>query len=256
MSQIETNWNPELYNNKHAFVYGYGESLIELLNPQKDERILDIGCGSGQLTQKIAELAKEAVGLDYSADMIADAKAKFPEVTFKVASAADFEFDEKFDALFSNAALHWVTSYKEAAQCMYKSLKTGGRLVLEMGGKGNVGIIVSELKNQLVIKGYPTQAAMELWYFPSVGEYASVLEEAGFRVTFAQHYDRPTELADAATGIKDWLSMFGKTFFEGVATEDIESIKEAVQQNVKSSCFVDGKWYADYKRLRIIAVKE
>ena len=102
MSQIETNWNPELYNNKHAFVYGYGESLIELLNPQKDERILDIGCGSGQLTQKIAELAKEAVGLDYSADMIADAKAKFPEVTFKVASAADFEFDEKFDALFSN----------------------------------------------------------------------------------------------------------------------------------------------------------
>lgn len=255
MSEVITNWKPELYNQKHSFVYNYGKSLIDLLDPQKGERILDLGCGSGQLTSQIHELADEVIGIDNSEEMIADAKSKFKEIEFRVASATNFQFDKKFDAIFSNAVLHWVRDYASAIRCMYNNLKSEGRIVLEFGGKGNVEAIVSQLRNSLKKRGYIRQSELELWYFPSIGEYAPLLEKEGFRVIFAQHYDRPTELADEKKGIKDWLSMFGVAFFEEVTEEDIEEIKDEVQQSIKPQCFKDGKWYADYKRIRIKAIK-
>lgn len=256
MSQLVTDWNPNLYNDKHEFVYNFGESLIQLLDPKETERILDLGCGSGQLTYQISQFAKDVIGIDQSVPMIADAQSKFKNIDFQVADAADFSFEEKFDAIFSNATLHWVTNYKAAIKCMFANLKENGRLVLEFGGKGNVQTIVKELRSSLASRGYAKESKLQLWYFPSIGEYTTQLETRGFSVTMAQHFDRPTELADEKTGIKDWISMFGSRFFEGVALEDIEDIKTEVQENIKSTCFKNGKWYADYKRLRIIAVKD
>ncbi len=255
MNQIKTNWNPELYNNKHSFVYDYGEDLITILQPKKIERILDLGCGSGQLTHKISQLAREAVGVDSSIEMIADAKEKFKGIDFQAADAASFSFEEKFDAIFSNATLHWVLNYKEAIQCMFDNLKDNGRIVLEFGGKGNVQTIVNQLRKSLVNRGYIEQSQLKQWYFPSIGEYVIELEAAGFRVTMAQHFDRPTELVNKTTGIKDWIAMFGKAFFNNVSLNHIEEIKQEVQEKIKSKCFKNGKWYADYKRIRIVAVK-
>lgn len=252
---MKDHWNANLYNQKHAFVFEYGKGLIELLQPQAQERILDLGCGAGQLTYQISQLAEEAVGIDKSAEMIKSAKAQFPAIEFRVADASNFHFEQPFDAIFSNATLHWVLEYRKAIQCIYDNLKPGGRMVVEFGGKDNIGQIVKELKAVLVQYGYEAQSKIELWYFPSIGAYASALEQVGFRVTFAQHYDRPTELADEKTGIKDWLSMFGQTFFEGVKKEDIEPIKSSIQQNLRPLLFKNGKWYADYKRIRLIAFK-
>ncbi|SDL65830.1 Trans-aconitate methyltransferase [Catalinimonas alkaloidigena] len=248
-------WQPHLYNDKHAFVYHYGESLIDLLAPQPGERVLDLGCGSGQLTAQLAERGCEVVGIDSSADMIADAQAKFPHLRFLVADAANFQLAPKFDAIFSNAVLHWVTDYQNAIRCLWENLRPGGRIVVEFGGKGNVQTIVDQLRKSLAARGYAQQAALQQWYFPSIGEYTPLLEQQGFRVTLAQHYDRPTELADEEKGIQDWLSMFGIGFFRGVSPEDQEAIKAEVQEAVKPLCFQNGKWYADYKRLRIQAVK-
>lgn len=256
MEEINTRWNPELYNSKHAFVYQYGESLVDLLAPKAGERILDVGCGSGQLTAKIHEISGEVVGIDNSAAMIADAQAIYPEVKFKVADAANFSFSQPFDAIFSNAALHWVTNYEGAIRCMYENLKTKGRLVIEMGGKGNVQTITDSLRTSLQQRGFEKQAALTLWYFPSIGEYTSLLEKQGFAVKLAQHFDRPTELANEDTGIIDWLSMFAGAFFEGVPQDDQLVIKAEVQEKSKPYCFKGRKWYADYKRLRISAVKE
>lgn len=252
---MKQQWNPQLYNDKHAFVYNYGTSLIDLLKPKKHERILDLGCGSGQLTDKINELAKEVVGIDKSSDMISDAKSKFKHIDFKVADAANFHFEDKFDAIFSNATLHWVLDYQNAIQCMHYNLNPNGRIVIEFGGKGNVQTIINQLRLSLMERGYTKQSKLKLWYFPSIGEYTTALEKVGFKVTFAQHYDRPTELADEKTGIKDWISMFGSHFFEGLNPSHIEDIKSEVQQKVKSKCFTDEKWFADYKRIRIVAVK-
>jgi len=256
MSTLTTKWNPELYNNKHSFVYDYGQELLELLNPKANERILDLGCGSGQLTYKISELAGETIGIDKSSEMIADAKSKFPSVSFQVGDAENFNFDEKFDGIFSNATLHWVKNHNAAINCMYENLKENGKIVLEFGGKGNVQTIINQLRKSLRSRDYIKQSELKLWYFPSVGEYATELETAGFRVLLAEHFDRPTELADKNTGIKDWISMFAENFFAGVVPGDVEEIKEEVQEKVKDKCLVKDKWYADYKRIRIMAVKE
>lgn len=248
-------WKPKLYNEKHSFVYNYGEDLIKLLNPQKNERILDLGCGSGQLTFKISELAKEIIGIDKSEEMITDAKSKFPNIKFQVGDASNFHFNKKFDSIFSNATLHWVKNYKSSIKCMYKNLKPTGKIVVEFGGKGNVQTIVKQLRKSLQSRNYIKQSELDLWYFPSIGEYTTELELAGFRVLFAEHYDRPTELADKNTGIKDWISMFAENFFIGVTQSHIEEIKNEVQNNVKEKCLINGKWFADYKRIRVVAEK-
>ncbi|WP_236974666.1 methyltransferase domain-containing protein [Membranihabitans maritimus] len=248
-------WNPGFYNNKHAFVFNYGRGLIDLLQPKKNERILDLGCGAGQLTDAISKFTTDVVGIDNSPEMIEDARKSYPDIDFRVMDASNFSLDKPFDAIFSNAALHWVKKYKEAARCMYDNLNEGGRLVIEMGGHGNVETITNSLQKLLSKKGYLEQSRFFPWYFPTMGAYAAVLENVGFRVLVAQHYDRPTELADEATGIMDWLNMFGDGFFAGVDEKDRAEIIHEVQEDVKPELFHDRKWYADYKRLRILAHK-
>ncbi len=252
---MSTKWNPALYNDKHSFVYGYGENLIKLLDPQMNERILDLGCGTGQLTFKINEFAKETIGIDKSSEMIKEARSKFPNLEFHVGDAENFWFDDKFDSIFSNATLHWVKNPRNAIKCMFENLKPHGKIVLEFGGKGNVHTIVSQLRDSLRSRDYIKQAELNLWYFPSIGEYSTELESVGFRVLLAQHYDRPTELTDQKTGIKDWISMFASGFLKGVNQKHIIEIKDEVQARVKGKCLINGKWFADYKRIRVVAEK-
>jgi len=253
MEQLLHKWDAALYNDKHSFVYDYGASLVDLLNPKSNERILDLGCGSGELTDKIMEEAKRVVGIDNSPEMIKKAKQKFPLVEFHVADASNFEFDEPFDAIFSNAALHWVVNYKAAIVCMYNSLKPGGRMVVEFGGKDNVTRITNQLRKSLLKRAYEKQAKLQLWYFPSVREYTSELEAEGFNVSFAELYERPTELTDEDSGIRDWLSMFAGSFFEEVESSDVQNILKEVQESLQTDLFRNGKWFADYKRIRIVA---
>jgi len=244
------NWNSDLYNQKHAFVYQYGEGLLELLNPQPNERILDLGCGSGELTQQIAERGAQVVGIDSSAEMLAKARAQFPALELYPMDATDFSFPEPFDAIFSNAVLHWVPDYEAVIRQMAKALKPGGRLVVEFGGKNNVALIVDAVARQLKERGY---SFTPFWFFPSIGEYTPVLERYGFNVQLAQHYDRDTLLSDPETGLIDWIDQFGSYFFEGVRPDDKAAILEQVNTKLRSTLFRDGRWYADYKRIRIVA---
>lgn len=257
MAITENNtWNTSLYNKKHDFVFKYGEYLVQLLTPKEGERILDVGCGTGYLTNLIAASGAMVTGMDNSIDMIAKARNEYPHLPFRLASVTDFKFEEPFDALFSNAVLHWVTEKEQAIQSMYNNLKPGGRLVLEMGGKGNVEMIINALKQALINHGYRQNAAREIWYFPSVSEYTGLLEKQGFRVTYAAHYNRETELKDTQQGIKDWVHMFGGAFLEGVEAAAKDNILEEVQETLRQTRFRHQKWYADYKRLRVVAIKE
>src|ERR1700760_4963842 len=137
-----TNWNARLYNDKHSFVFKYGEDVVQQLAPQQGERILDLGCGTGYLTNLIAQGNARVIGIDKAASMIHRAQAAYPDLDFRVMSATDFHFDTPFDAVFSNATLHWVLDKEGAVEHVARSLRTGGRFVLEMGGKGNVEEIV------------------------------------------------------------------------------------------------------------------
>ncbi len=255
MQQPTNTWDAQLYNDKHSFVYDYGMGLIDLLAPKSHERILDLGCGSGELTAKINELAERVVGIDKSPEMIARAREQFPSCDFEVGDATDFNSSKPFDALFSNATLHWVLDYKKAIVNMHSNLVDGGRIVVEFGGKDNVKAITDALRESLCQWGYVRQSDLKLWYFPSIGEYTSALESQGFTVIFAQWYDRPTLLADEETGIADWLQMFAKPFFDRIPDDDAVQIRKEVQDSVRNQLFRDGKWYADYKRIRIVAYK-
>ena len=255
MNLKSNKWDVELYNDKHNFVYEYGEELVRLLNPKAGEAILDLGCGSGQLTHQISESIAKAIGIDSSKSMIESAKLKYPEINFYVKEASNFRFDKPFDAIFSNAVLHWVLESEKAVVSMKNNLKSGGRLVLEFGGKGNVGTILKSVRNVLKSKGYTKESKIKNWYFPDVDEYRILLEKNGFEVEYAKLYERPTELTDTENGIKDWLMMFGNSFFKDLNDNVRNEILEMVQEDVKKDCFVNGKWIADYKRIRILARK-
>jgi len=248
------NWNVGLYNEKHGFVHQYGSQLIDLLDPKSGELILDLGCGSGQLTSKIAESAS-VIGIDSAAEMIEASQQLFPDLDFYQMDADSFSFDQSFDAIFSNAVLHWVKDQKAATANMFKHLKIGGRLVVEFGGYGNVSTIVNALRSSLNKHGFHKNAALERWYFPSIGEYTSLLENAGFEVNLAQLYDRPTLLESKNEGIKDWIEMFGTHFFQGIEASKKAVILTEVQNSVKPRCYKNEQWYADYRRIRIVAFK-
>ena len=252
----EMKWNAELYKEKHSFVYDFGESLIDLLNPKFDERILDLGCGTANLTNQISDKAKDVIGIDKSIDMVLAAKQQFPDLHIYQKDAANFDFDQPFDAIFSNATLHWVLNYQSCIDSMYRNLKDDGRIVVEFGGKGNVQQIIKCLRKHLASHNYLEQSAIKQWYFPSIGEYSQALEEGGFRVVFAQHYDRLTELAESNNGLKDWIEMFAKNFFVGVQHNHKLEILAKVQEELRPELFKSGKWFADYKRIRIVAIKE
>jgi trans-aconitate methyltransferase len=249
-------WDAELYDDKHAFVYQYGESLVDLLEVKPGEHILDLGCGTGPLTAEIKHQGAIVAGMDASAEMIARALHEYPEIDFSVGDASHFQFDEPFDAVFSNAALHWIHKADEVIGCVYNNLKPGGRFVGEMGGKGNMKWMLDAAHNVLQQHGFGYLGIKKFWYFPSLAEYAAKLESGGFRVTFAVHFDRPTQLQDGAAGVSKWLNMFGPSFFEGMAESEKEQILSEITSLLRPHYERDGSWYADYVRLRFIAVKE
>jgi trans-aconitate methyltransferase len=249
-------WNPRLYDDKHAFVFKYGEDLVNLLAPRQGERILDLGCGTGYLSHLIAATGAAVTGVDNSPEMINKARAAYPEMEFLLTSATDLYFDHLFDAVFSNAVLHWVLDKTSAIDGIYRCLRPGGRFIMEMGGKQNVEGIILAVRKVLTRHHYYKNAATQRWYYPSVGEYATLLEKRGFRISYASHFDRETELQDNDNGIKDWLRMFGSSFFEDIPAPTLENLLDEIQETLRPTHYRNHKWWADYKRLRIAATKQ
>ncbi|HEU5382000.1 MAG TPA: class I SAM-dependent methyltransferase [Ktedonobacteraceae bacterium] len=249
----ENTWDSNLYDRKHAFVAEYGKDLITLLDPQPGEHILDVGCGTGHLTNEIARRGAQVVGVDSSPAMIQAAQQNYPTLTFQLADAQDFAFSEPFDALFSNAALHWMNEPERVVQCMAAALKPGGRLVAEFGGKGNMATVIGAV--QYAIEEIEGNWVESGWYFPSIGEYACLLEKHGLETRNALLYDRPTRLEEGERGLHNWLTMFGEPIL-GSLDEDIKlRVIQHVEEQTRSRLFTEGNWYADYRRLRLVAYK-
>ncbi|MDR9857254.1 methyltransferase domain-containing protein [Paenibacillus sp. VCA1] len=248
-------WKPLDYDRKLGFVSEYGKDLLSLLNPQKHETILDLGCGTGDLTSEIAASGAEVIGLDASSAMIERARAKYPEISFRTGDAQRFDTDRLYDAVFSNAALHWMKNAENAAQSVIQALKPGGRFVAEFGGAGNVGAIVRAIVGVLTRDYGIDAAARNPWYFPTPAEYAALLERQGFIVRLLVYFDRPTKLPDGQKGMLSWLSQFGGPFFAGLTAEQIGDACGKISREVLGSLWKDGAVYADYKRLRVVAEK-
>jgi len=241
-------WDTELYEARHNFVWRLGEGVVELLKPQAGERILDLGCGPGQLTKKIAESGAEVLGLDASLEMIGQARQNYPELRFVLQDAAAMNYEGEFDAVFSNAALHWMLDPAAVVRGVSRALKTGGRFVAEMGGKGNIRTIVEAIHN-VIGKYRPIPASRH--YYPSVSEYTSILETHRLEVRMAQLFDRPTPLEGEA-GMENWIRQFKMYYFESLPAAALSEVVEELRGKLRN----ESGWYADYRRLRFEAVKE
>ena len=253
--QNHHDWDSHLYENKHAFVWQYGEELLKLLNPKPGESILDLGCGTGQLTEKISLAGVEVMGIDSAPAMIEKARENYPDLLFDVADARNFQVEQPLDAVFSNATLHWVKEAEKAIACVHKALKPGGRFVAEFGGKGNVQAISQALSTAVKSLGITDVDTRNPWYFPSIGEYTTLLEKQGFEVTYAILFPRPTPLADQQAGMANWIQMFASTFLVGLTPDQQTEVIHQVEQALPQKMYSDGSWMADYKRLRFFAIK-
>ncbi len=251
----ENNWNAALYEDKHAFVWQYGEDLLQLLNPKQGERILDLGCGTGQLTEKIAISGAVVMGIDNAPAMISKAKQNYPQIRFDVADARNFQVEQPFDAVFSNAALHWIKEADAVIRNVHQALKPGGRFVAEFGGKGNVQAITTALESALQEIGISQPQALNPWYYPSIGEYATRLEKHGFDVNYAVLFARPTPLADADAGMANWIQMFAIAYLKELSAQQQLQVIRKVEESLKPTLYRDKTWIADYRRIAVVAFK-
>jgi len=248
-------WNAKLYDNKHSFVSKYGNSLVELFDPKQGEKVLDLGCGTGDLAHTFYKYGVEVIGVDKSENMVEQAIRKYPHIKFLVQDATKLDYYDEFNAVFSNATLHWIQPPSKALRRIYQCLKKDGRFVAEFGGKGNVQAITDEIIHQIKRAGFNFKREQFPWFYPSIAEYSTLMEDVGFRVTFAQHYDRPTKL-DGYNGLKNWMEMFGDHLFNGIPEKTKNNIVTKVISNLKETLYVEGNWIADYKRIRVIGIKE
>jgi trans-aconitate methyltransferase len=239
-------WDPDAYDANARFVSDLGAGVVELLDPLPGERILDLGCGDGALTLSLMEAGAEVVGVDGSAEMIGAARAA--GIDAHVVDGHRLAFDAEFDAVFSNAALHWMKRPDEVIAGVARALKPGGRFVGEMGGHGCVAAVVTALLAVLERRGINGKALIP-WYFPTPGDYTQRLERGGFDVDTMLHFPRPTPLPGDVTG---WLDTFAGPFLADVADPD-ETKAEAAELLRPSLCDEHGNWTVDYVRLRFSA---
>ena len=244
-------WDPERYARNARFVSDLSAAVVELLDPLPGERILDLGCGDGVLTAKLAEIGCSVVGIDGSAAQIEAARKLGLDA--RVMDGEKLSFDGEFDAVFSNAALHWMRNPEAVISGVWRALRPKGRFVAEFGGHGCVAKIKKARVGALNRRGLDGEAAVP-WYFPTVEEYSMLLNNAGFSLSTIALIPRPTPLPGDVMG---WLETFAESFTTCLPLAErpayIAEVREALSSELADS---EGKWTADYVRLRFAAVKQ
>ena len=250
-------WDAQTYDTTFGFVGRYGDDVLALLEVTPGDRILDLGCGTGRHAALLTAKGARVTGLDADADMLSTARRDHPDVEFVSANAAafslgDLSVDTPFDACFSNAALHWMTPQSVVLANVRGVLRADARFVAEMGGAGNIQGLDASLRLALTDVGLDVDVPGN--YFPTVGEQASALEVAGFRVEYATWFRRPTVLAPGSSAA-DWTRHFRAMVWAQVPESAQGELAAAVDVHAKErGLYVNGDWLADYCRLRFIAV--
>jgi len=245
MSTEANVWDPARYAANASFVPRFGEAVVDLLTLPEGARVLDVGCGDGVLSLVLEARGYRVYGVDASPEMVTAARAR--GIDAHVADAADLSVPGPFDAVFSNATLHWLVRADAVLRGVRAALRPGGRFVGEFGGAGNVEAVVVALASALARRGLDGAAANP-WYFPSVAEYAQKLEAAGFRIDGIGTFERPTPLPGSVT---DWIETFGQRFLAAVAPAErpslLAEVEEALAPTLRDAA---GRWTLDYVRLR------
>jgi len=246
----EQRWDPQTYAQHARFVSDLGSPVVDLIAPRPGERILDLGCGDGALTEKLVAAGASVVAVDASAEQVAGARARGLDA--RVARGEALPFVSEFDAVFSNAALHWMREAAAVISSVHRALRPGGRFVAEMGGAGNVAAIRSALVSALGHRGIDG-TALDLLFLPTAEEYRALLEAGGFSVRTISLFARPTPLPG---DLSAWLETFAQSFLRAVSDADRPRLVEEVTAALRPRLYDAARgWVADYVRLRFAAVK-
>jgi SAM-dependent methyltransferase len=243
----DNTWSSETYRQHAPYVPSLGAAALELLAPRPGERILDVGCGEGTLTGEIVARGAAVVGIDSSQNMIDAARARGLDARLLDAEALPFE--NEFDAVFSNAALHWVRNHDALLDGVARALRRGGRFVAEFGGRGNIAAIEAAVGTVLARRQLQPGTPR---YYPGDDEYRARLTAHGFTVTRISLIPRPTPLP---TGIRGWLGIFERSTLDRLGAVSESALTEIEDLLRPQLCDREGRWTADYIRLRFSATK-
>jgi trans-aconitate methyltransferase len=248
----EQQWHPQTYSKHAEFVSELGAPLIDLLSIKPGGRVLDLGCGDGRLTQKLVDAGYRVTAVDSSAQQIEAAKSR--GINAFCMNACELSFDQEFEAVFTNAALHWITDTDSMLFRVGQSLVAGGQFVGEFGGKGNVNALYSILENVLVSRGYESEEFMSPKYFPSAEEFSDKLECHGFTVESIELFERPTPLSG---DIANWYQVFAQKAHARIPETKWREIMDEIRDDLRPLLYDSDRlsWVADYVRLRFSARK-
>ncbi|HEY1911949.1 MAG TPA: methyltransferase domain-containing protein [Vicinamibacterales bacterium] len=243
-------WDPISYERQARFVSNLGAGVVELLAPQPGERILDLGCGDGALTETLVAAGCQVVAIDGSPEQVAGARARGLDA--RVHDAASLPFVTEFDAVFSNAVLHWIRDADGVLDSVFRALKPGGRFVAEFGGAGCVETVRLAVYDALARRRVDGAAA-DPWFFPTAERYQQMLERHGFTVEMITLFARPTPLPG---DIADWLETFAHPLLGTIPKAERRALAEEVRDAVAPKLYdAERGWWADYTRLRFAAVR-
>ena len=243
-------WNAMLYDNKHDFVSEYGKGLLEFIPKNKNQSILDLGCGTGMLTAQLLNLADTVIGVDSSASMIAKAKNQYANIQFEVCNALALPFEKQFDVVFSNAVFHWITNHDALLKQVHKVLKPNGLLVCEFGANGNIATIENAFMSACQDFQYKYTPKFN---FPTVDDFFGLLKKNNFMIDKIYDYNRLTPLKDNERGLANWVKQFFASDMELMSEKMQDEIIKKVEDLTKEHLWNGDEWIADYRRLRVIA---
>jgi trans-aconitate methyltransferase len=249
---VAAGWDADRYQRQFGFVSALGSELLELLDPRPGETVLDLGCGTGELAATIQGRGARVWALDADPAMVAATRRRLGGDRVLLADGHDFRLPEPVDAVFSNAALHWMPRPAEVIASVRAALAPGGRFVAELGGAGNIAAILEALAGAMAEAGLPEPP--NPWYFPTPAQHAGLLEGGGFRVARMEHFARPTPLEGGDHALADWMAMFGGSLTAAVPAGRLPEALDRTAALAAPRLRRDGRWLADYWRLRFVAV--
>lgn len=247
-------WNADMYQDKHSFVSEYGQSLLGFVNKEPGQIILDVGCGTGELTEKLAADGAKVIGMDLSKNMIEKAKKAHPGPEFFMGDATEIPYSNYFDTVFSNAVFHWIPNQRKLIDSVRRALKAEGLLVCEFGASGNIQAIQNSFCRQLRERGLTYRSP---FVFPEGQEYRRMMESEGMTVRHLLEYDRPTPLSDSEKGLRNWVVQFFAEDLRRLPSEEQERLLCGMEEELRTDLWdnTGKRWIADYRRIQIVAAK-